>query len=135
MENIIGHCGLIGGVTGRNFVQQPANLWRPWVGKADRERTVTENTPYKMPIGGFSDTKYCKSPQITHPVKLFWPKSRCFDYLYQDAEMLLRNYPVQATICLYEDSSSNDDEESVSDNDEEEESVKELNLKRPLSPM
>lgn len=67
--------------------------------------------------------------------RLFWPKSRCFDYLYQDAEMLLRNYPVQATICLYEDSSSNDDEESVSDNDEEEESVKELNLKRPLSPM
>nr|XP_046155175.1 protein ripply2-like [Oncorhynchus gorbuscha] len=119
MENIIGHCGLIGGVTGRNFVQQPANLWRPWVGKADRECRVTENTPYTKPIEGFSDTKYCKSSQITHPVKLFWPKSRCFDYLYQDAEMLLRTYPVQATICLYEDSSSNDDEESVSDNDEE----------------
>uniref|UniRef100_A0A3Q3FZ58 Ripply transcriptional repressor 2 n=1 Tax=Labrus bergylta TaxID=56723 RepID=A0A3Q3FZ58_9LABR len=53
---------------------------------------------------------------------LYWPKSRCFDYLYQDAEMLLRNYPVQATICPYEDSSS--DEES---DDEEEEMEKELN--------
>lgn len=33
--------------------------------------------------------------------------------------MLLRNYPVQATICLYEDSSSDDDD------DEEEEEVEE----------
>uniref|UniRef100_A0A3Q1F314 Ripply transcriptional repressor 2 n=1 Tax=Acanthochromis polyacanthus TaxID=80966 RepID=A0A3Q1F314_9TELE len=53
---------------------------------------------------------------------LFWPKSRCFDYLYQDAEMLLRNYPVQATICPCRDSSS--DEES---DEEEEEAEKELN--------
>ncbi|XP_029588786.1 protein ripply3-like [Salmo trutta] len=58
--------------------------------------------------------------------RLFWPKSRCFDYLYQDADLLLRNYPVQATICLYEDSSSDDDEDD-SDDDEEEDSVKELN--------
>lgn len=56
--------------------------------------------------------------------RLFWPKSRCFDYLYQDAEMLLRNYPVQATICVYEDSSS---EEDSDDDEEEEEAEKELN--------
>lgn len=38
--------------------------------------------------------------------------------------MLLRNYPVQATICLYEDSSSDED----SDEEEEEaETAKELN--------
>lgn len=54
--------------------------------------------------------------------RLYWPKSRCFDYLYQDAEMLLRNYPVQATISLYEDSSSDEDSD-----DEEEEMEKELN--------
>lgn len=36
--------------------------------------------------------------------------------------MLLRNYPVQATICLYEDSSSDEDSD-----DEEEEMEKELN--------
>uniref|UniRef100_A0A668UYM2 Ripply transcriptional repressor 2 n=1 Tax=Oreochromis aureus TaxID=47969 RepID=A0A668UYM2_OREAU len=48
---------------------------------------------------------------------LYWPKSRCFDYLYRDAEILLRNYPVQAAICTYEDSSSDED------NDDEEEDV------------
>ncbi|MGH0173085.1 UNVERIFIED_CONTAM: hypothetical protein FKN15_077862 [Acipenser sinensis] len=48
---------------------------------------------------------------------LFWPKSKCYDYLYQEAEMLLRNYPVQATISFYEDSDSDDD----SDSEEEEE--------------
>lgn len=36
--------------------------------------------------------------------------------------MLLRNYPVQATISLYEDSSSDEDSD-----DEEEEMEKELN--------
>lgn len=58
-------------------------------------------------------------------LRLYWPKSRCFDYLYQDAEMLLRNYPVQATICPYEDSSSDEDSD-----DEEEEMEKELNWTR-----
>ncbi len=36
--------------------------------------------------------------------------------------MLLRNYPVQATICVYEDSSSDEDSD-----DEEEEMEKEQN--------
>lgn len=53
---------------------------------------------------------------------MFWPKTKCFDYLYRDAEMLLRNYPVQATICLYEDSSTDEDSD-----EEEEETEKELN--------
>jgi hypothetical protein len=39
---------------------------------------------------------------------LYWPKSKCFDYLYQDAEVLLSNYPVQATICLYQEGGSGD---------------------------
>lgn len=60
--------------------------------------------------------------------RLFWPKSRCFDYLYQDAVMLLHNYPVQATISLYEDSSSDEDSD-----DEEEEMEKELNWMARLS--
>ncbi|KAF3849966.1 hypothetical protein F7725_019685 [Dissostichus mawsoni] len=64
-----------------------------------------------------------KTPKLLRSfTQLYWPKSRCFDYLYQDAEMLLRNYPVQATICLYADSSSDEDS-----NDEEEEMEKELN--------
>lgn len=44
--------------------------------------------------------------------------------------MLLRNYPVQATICLYEDSSSDDDDDDEDDDEEEEEAEemgKELN--------
>uniref|UniRef100_A0A8C9FCB6 Ripply transcriptional repressor 2 n=1 Tax=Pavo cristatus TaxID=9049 RepID=A0A8C9FCB6_PAVCR len=51
-----------------------------------------------------------KLVQYTHPVRLFWPKSRCYDYLYQEAEALLKNFPVQATISFYEDSDSEEDE-------------------------
>ncbi|RXM30942.1 Protein ripply2 [Acipenser ruthenus] len=49
--------------------------------------------------------------------RLFWPKSKCYDYLYQEAKALLRNYPVQDTISFYEDSDSDDE----SDSEEEEE--------------
>lgn len=61
--------------------------------------------------------------------RLFWPKSRCFDYLYQDAEKLLRSYPVQAAICVYEDSSSDEgsDEEEEEVGEDEEEMEKDLN--------
>ncbi|XP_010188014.1 PREDICTED: protein ripply2-like, partial [Mesitornis unicolor] len=45
--------------------------------------------------------------------RLFWPKSRCYDYLYQEAEALLKNFPVQATISFYEDSDSEDDEDEL----------------------
>ncbi|XP_048369788.1 protein ripply1 [Sphaerodactylus townsendi] len=51
-----------------------------------------------------------------HPVRLFWPKSRSFDYLYAEGEKLLKNFPVQATISFYEDS-----EESGSDMEEDDE--------------
>ncbi|XP_009331497.1 PREDICTED: protein ripply2 [Pygoscelis adeliae] len=54
-----------------------------------------------------------KLAQYTHPVRLFWPKSRCYDYLYQEAEALLKNFPVQATISFYEDSDSEDDEDEL----------------------
>nr|XP_009933955.1 PREDICTED: protein ripply2 [Opisthocomus hoazin] len=45
--------------------------------------------------------------------RLFWPRSRCYDYLYQEAEALLKNFPVQATISFYEDSDSEDDEDEL----------------------
>ncbi|XP_031466702.1 protein ripply2 isoform X1 [Phasianus colchicus] len=51
-----------------------------------------------------------KLAQYAHPVRLFWPKSRCYDYLYQEAEALLKNFPVQATISFYEDTDSEEDE-------------------------
>ncbi|XP_026175261.1 protein ripply2 [Mastacembelus armatus] len=100
---------------GDNVTQQ-SNLWRPWTGKETSDAQTAHSTHRDI-----SDAKNPKPPQFVHPVKLFWPKSRCFDYLYREAETLLRNYPVQATICPYEDSSSDED------SDDEEEVEKELN--------
>ncbi|RXM30941.1 Protein ripply2 [Acipenser ruthenus] len=81
--------------------------------------TVQLRTPYVKVDANvdLSAMKTTKTVEYTHPVKLFWPKSKCYDYLYQEAETLLRNYPVQATISFYEDSDSDDD----SDSEEEEE--------------
>ncbi|XP_075056719.1 protein ripply2 [Mixophyes fleayi] len=52
-----------------------------------------------------------KLSAFQHPVKLFWPKSKCYDFLYREAEELLRNFPVQATISLYQESDSSSDSE------------------------
>lgn len=52
--------------------------------------------------------------------RLFWPKSKSYDYLYSDGETLLRNFPVQATICFYEESDSEDEEEEHDDWEDEE---------------
>ncbi|XP_051544486.1 protein ripply2-like [Myxocyprinus asiaticus] len=85
--------------------------WRPWVSKERHARKTDTYSPYKKQAQNVTDVQQFKLPVITHPVKLFWPKSRCFDYLYQDAEILLKNYPVQATICLFEDSDSDEEDE------------------------
>lgn len=45
--------------------------------------------------------------------RLLWPKSKCYDYLYQEAETLLKNFPVQATISFYEDSESENEIEGL----------------------
>ncbi|KAM7338676.1 hypothetical protein ACRRTK_002160 [Alexandromys fortis] len=59
-------------------------------------------------------------PPMTNRGRLFWPRSRSFDYLYSAGEMLLQNFPVQATINLYEDSDSEEDGEDKEKNVEEE---------------
>ncbi|XP_004647788.1 protein ripply1 [Octodon degus] len=59
--------------------------------------------------------------QFHHPVRLFWPKSCSFDYLYSAGEILLQNFPVQATINLYEDSNSEEEAEEGEDEEEKEE--------------
>ncbi|XP_072301759.1 protein ripply1 [Eucyclogobius newberryi] len=64
-----------------------------------------------------------KAQTFQHPVRLFWPKSKSFDFLYSDGEALLRNFPVQATISFYDDSDSDEDDEE-SEEDEEDECVK-----------
>ncbi|XP_051546596.1 protein ripply2-like [Myxocyprinus asiaticus] len=85
--------------------------WRPWIRKEHHAQNTATYSPCEKPARNSTDVQQFKLPVITHPVKLFWPKSRCFDYLYQDAEILLKNYPVQATICLYEESDSDEDED------------------------
>ncbi|NWU14669.1 RIPP2 protein, partial [Cephalopterus ornatus] len=89
----------------------PAAFWRPWL-PAQVEATPRSGPGPAAPHspGGLADASR-KAAQYTHPVRLFWPKSRCYDYLYQEAEALLKNFPVQATISFYEDSDSEDDEE------------------------
>ncbi|KAK1171145.1 protein ripply2-like [Acipenser oxyrinchus oxyrinchus] len=106
-------------------VQQSADrsngLWRPWAVEKEshRNRRRSHSSPYVKPKASveLSAVKHTKTVEYTHPVKLFWPRSKCYDYLYQEAETLLRNYPVQATISFYEDSDSDDE----SDSEEEEE--------------
>ncbi|XP_075940333.1 protein ripply2 [Anarhichas minor] len=118
METLNANSGLPSAFPGVNVAQQSGRWWRPWVGTKDTTGAQRDNSN----DGDLSAAQHHKTPQVVHPVKLFWPKSRCFDYLYQDAEMLLRNYPVQATISPYKDSSSDEDSD-----DEEEEMEKELN--------
>ncbi|XP_020796812.2 protein ripply1 [Boleophthalmus pectinirostris] len=77
--------------------------------------------PYSRPAipGRFSSDG--KPQMFQHPVRLFWPRSKSFDYLYSDGEALLRNFPVQATISFYEDSDSDDDDDEEECDEESEE--------------
>ncbi|XP_029303209.1 protein ripply1 [Cottoperca gobio] len=100
------------------------SLWRPWLSsrKDGPERCPQSqlSCPYSksaVPGGFSSDWK----PQVfQHPVRLFWPKSKSFDYLYSDGDALLKNFPIQATITFYDESDSEDENEE--DWEEEDES-------------
>ncbi|KAM4713281.1 protein ripply2 [Anableps anableps] len=111
MENNGAHSGFASICAGDNPTPQ-SNLWRPWIKTEGKAAQLTIPS-----VHGQISSVRPKIQQVIHPVKLFWPKSKCFDYLYRDAETLLRNYPVQATICPYEDSSS--DEEGEDEDGEE----------------
>ncbi|NWU96550.1 RIPP2 protein, partial [Upupa epops] len=91
-------------------------LWRPWLPHTEeghrqqREQMDTARAPEADENGPD------KAPMVfQHPVRLLWPRSKCFDYLYDVGERLLRNFPVQATLCLYDDSDSESEEEEDSD--------------------
>ncbi|XP_060038923.1 protein ripply1 isoform X3 [Erinaceus europaeus] len=102
-----------------------ACLWRPWMSSAnDTPRQEREHVD--LAVGGATGAEVTKADsKFHHPVRLFWPKSRSFDYLYSDGELLLQNFPVQATINLYEDSDSDSNsEEEVEEEEEEEEEEK-----------
>uniref|UniRef100_W5NIJ6 Ripply transcriptional repressor 2 n=1 Tax=Lepisosteus oculatus TaxID=7918 RepID=W5NIJ6_LEPOC len=101
-----------------NVHNKITNLWRPWCLQSEsrRKERRTNNFPYPSPMVNVPGMKHTET---VHPAKLFWPRSKCYDYLYHEAEILLRNYPVQATISFYEDSSTDTD----SDSDEEDETA------------
>ncbi|XP_006870731.1 PREDICTED: protein ripply2 [Chrysochloris asiatica] len=86
------------------------SFWRPWVDLGgEKKEEVQQNAAEALP-GSLGMTEASgKLSQYRHPVRLFWPKSKCYDYLYQEAEVLLKNFPVQATISFYEDSDSEDE--------------------------
>uniref|UniRef100_A0A667IGR1 Ripply transcriptional repressor 1 n=1 Tax=Lynx canadensis TaxID=61383 RepID=A0A667IGR1_LYNCA len=75
--------------------------------------------PQALP-GLLSPSPLASRQHVGGSERFFWPKSHSFDYLYSDGEILLQNFPVQATINLYEDSNSEEEEEE----EEEEEGEK-----------
>ncbi|XP_077015554.1 protein ripply2 [Tamandua tetradactyla] len=95
-------------------LRRSIDFWRPWAdlqGEKEQEgphyaSEVMSDSPGKTKAWG-------KLSQYRHPVRLFWPKSKCFDYLYQEAEALLKKFPIQATISFYEDSDSEDEIEEL----------------------
>ncbi|XP_040907915.1 protein ripply1 [Toxotes jaculatrix] len=96
------------------------SLWRPWLsssrdGPEQCPRSRLSH-PYSRPTVSGCFLTDGKSQSFQHPVRLFWPKSKSFDYLYSDGEALLRNFPVQATISFYESDCEDDDDD---DDDEE----------------
>uniref|UniRef100_A0A667HAF3 Ripply transcriptional repressor 2 n=2 Tax=Lynx canadensis TaxID=61383 RepID=A0A667HAF3_LYNCA len=94
--------------------RRSAGLWRPWVdARGDGEEGARHHAAEAIPDGPGMTEAAGKLSQYRHPVRLFWPKSKCYDYLYQEAEALLKNFPIQATISFYEDSDSEDEIEEL----------------------
>nr|XP_058907355.1 protein ripply1 isoform X4 [Kogia breviceps] len=89
--------------------ERGACLWRPWLSSTnDLPRQVRK--PVDLAAGGATGAEVTKvDSEFHHPVS--------------DGEILLQNFPVQATINLYEDSASEeeDDEEEEGKEQEEEE--------------
>ncbi|KAL2094411.1 hypothetical protein ACEWY4_009130 [Coilia grayii] len=99
-------------------------LWRPWLVTGDDSQMRCQRSkavsPYSRPLLPGTTTVSSKLQPFQHPVRLFWPKSKSYDYLYSDGEALLKNFPVQATISFYEESDSDTDEEEEDYEEEDE---------------
>lgn len=89
-------------------------IWRPWVEAPGNSRQNSRFQPYSRPVDHAGPSLM---RTFRHPVRLYWTK-KAYDYLYEAGESLLRNFPVQATIQIVEDS----------DSDESEDDSEELNL-------
>ncbi|XP_006871132.1 PREDICTED: protein ripply1 [Chrysochloris asiatica] len=108
--------------------ERGACLWRPWLSSTDDPPRQVRKL-MELAAGGATAAEVTKADfKFHHPVRLFWPKSRSFDYLYSDGQILLHNFPVQATINLYEDSDTEDEED---EEEEDEEEKGEADIKTP----
>ncbi|KAM4661262.1 LOW QUALITY PROTEIN: protein ripply1 [Amazona ochrocephala] len=107
VEGAGGH-GLASGGSGRRRPRQSTDVFQP----PGQVSAVQPGAP--RAAGGLTRL-------TTHLHRLLWPKSKCFDYLYAVGEKLLENFPVQATLCLYEDSGSEEEDEEEEDEEEEDE--------------
>ncbi|XP_005404764.1 PREDICTED: protein ripply1 [Chinchilla lanigera] len=102
-------------------IRRGASLWRPWTSSVDDPPKQVRKL-VDWPAGGRVAGRATKAAsEFHHPVRLFWPRSCSFDYLYSAGEILLQSFPVQATINLYEDSDSEEEEEEGEDDEEKEE--------------
>ncbi|XP_031311754.1 protein ripply2 [Camelus dromedarius] len=91
-----------------------AGFWRPWVDdRGEKAEEAPQQAAQAIPDGPGITDALGKLSRYKHPVRLFWPKSKCCDYLYQEAEALLKNFPIQATISIYEDSDSEEEIEEL----------------------
>ncbi|XP_076836374.1 protein ripply1 [Brachyhypopomus gauderio] len=108
----------------QSHVGSRAVLWRPWLVSSQDAQTGCRrrklSCPYSRSTVPSNTTADGKTQSFQHPVRLFWPKSKSYDYLYSDGEALLRNFPVQATISFYDESDSEEEEEDQDSWDEEE---------------
>uniref|UniRef100_UPI00398EFE21 protein ripply1-like isoform X3 n=1 Tax=Pristiophorus japonicus TaxID=55135 RepID=UPI00398EFE21 len=86
----------------------------------DRQRWRRQNSPHMGPTTDEIAREIVPS-LFTHPVRLMWPRSKCFDYLYSEGQELLAAFPVQATISFYIESDSEDEDEEFDEEDELEE--------------
>uniref|UniRef100_A0A4W3KBZ6 Uncharacterized protein n=1 Tax=Callorhinchus milii TaxID=7868 RepID=A0A4W3KBZ6_CALMI len=80
-------------------------VWRPWIATPSDTQQMWVSVRCLVVIVTLvlKSTSYPRSAPLR--LELLWPQSRCFDYLYEDAERLLQNLPVQATISLYPEDS------------------------------
>ncbi|NXV81428.1 RIPP2 protein, partial [Atlantisia rogersi] len=90
-------------------------FWRPWLPQAE-EGTRQQRDPMdtvRAPLAGARAGPWRSGQRLTllSPRSILWPRSKSFDYLYGMGEKLLENFPVQATLCFYEDSGSEEEEE------------------------
>ncbi|NXG56323.1 RIPP2 protein, partial [Hemiprocne comata] len=86
-------------------------LWRPWLpqgeeGTGRRGEQMDTVRPGCRAAGQAREQRAGRALTLLSPRRLLWPKAKAFDYLYSVGEKLLENFPVQATLCLYDESDS-----------------------------